>query len=76
MSRQSEAAAGVTVVRPMTAHTPNKATTGPVKVRTLYGRMIDPFTNVCYTQEPQEVSSISDWVRCQISADKMEVVEA
>ena len=42
-------------------------------LRAVYGRMIDPFTNVEYSQESTVPATGSSWEQCQIEAGKLAV---
>ena len=42
-------------------------------LRAVYGRMIDPFTNIEYSQESTVLATGSSWEQCQIDAGKLAV---
>lgn len=45
-----------------------------VRIRAVYGRMVDPHTGLEYTQTPSELLKNTSWVEAQIQAKKLELV--
>lgn len=46
---------------------------GMVNIRSVGGRLIDPYTNIEFDQTPQHVF-VTSWVQVQLDAKKLEVV--
>lgn len=43
----------------------------PKLIRTVYGRMVDPHTNLTFDLKPSELFKMTPWVQSQIEAGKM-----
>jgi hypothetical protein len=59
---------------PPKAQEPTKAQ--PLMVKAVHGLMVDSVTAKEYTQVPVEVPALTNWMKAQIAAGKMEVVGA
>lgn len=78
MARYPKKTDNVSIQEPIRATTQAAPEPAPVKERTLvraiHGRMVDPTDNASYDQAPTLVTKLTNWMKSQIAAKKMEVV--
>lgn len=68
--------APVTTAPPVVKEVVKEVAPKKIIVRAVHGRMVDPTDGAEFAQEPKIVFNVSKWMKCQIEAKKLEIIES